>query len=158
MKVQWLERAEKNGMEEGEPRLKECAGALLWENEAGQEVREKSSIEKGPVKKRRWLVYQAGDSTLEEREVDWVCFAEQGDEELILNGFIPANFTFHSERLAKADATIRIYSRVNPARNPYIDCQYVILYPAYGTSYILVNDLASLIDFFYHLEEAAVHS
>ncbi|GIM46646.1 hypothetical protein DNHGIG_21950 [Collibacillus ludicampi] len=114
-------------------------------------VQEKSSIEKGPVQKRKWLVYQSDGSLLHEKEVDWVCFSRRGDEELILNGFIPANFSFQGEQDIKENFRLRIFTRVNFSRNPYIDCMYVV-YSTYAGSYILIKDVPTLIDFFYRLE------
>jgi hypothetical protein len=131
--------------------IEERSGSVEHLDHDSQQIQEESSIEKGPVQKRKWLVYRSDGSLLHEKEVDWVCFSRRGDEELLLNGFIPANFSFQGEQCIKGNVPLRIFTRVNFTRNPEIDCMYV-LYSKYVDSYILIKDVPTLIDFFYHLE------
>ncbi|MFC4767509.1 hypothetical protein [Effusibacillus consociatus] len=109
-----------------------------------------SVTERRVTEKRKMLEFLPNGS-FQEKEVDWVCFTGAGDEEMVLNGFIPAGFSYSGARVTSQDAQISIYQCVNSLRNS-LDCQFVIAQSAGTSSYVLLKDVPTLIRFFYNLE------
>jgi hypothetical protein len=111
-------------------------------------------IETGVTEKRKCLEYE-GSGIVRMKEVEWICLTEEGEDELLLNGYIPCNFSYSMAREAGREGQhLAVYECVNPARNPFIHFQYVVKTgDLYGNIPILIKDLLALLQFFNEQEK-----
>ncbi|MMZ54150.1 hypothetical protein D1872_159670 [compost metagenome] len=117
--------------------------------------RESKMMEAGTVEKRKGLEYEL-DGKIREKEVEWICLAQEGEDELLLNGYIPCNFSYALQGAEKSSRRLHVYECVNPLRNPALSYQYIIKEATIHMS-IFIRDLPTLLRFFYHGSEKALY-
>ncbi|MEZ2659055.1 hypothetical protein [Aneurinibacillus aneurinilyticus] len=112
-------------------------------------------MEAGTVANRKGLEYE-WDGTIYEKEVEWICLAQEGEGELLLNGYIPCNFSYTLRGTEESSRRLQVYECVNPLRNPALSYRYIVKGATIQMS-IFILDLPTLLHFFYYSSEKALH-